>query len=260
MGRKVHPPLRDVSMGVCAFFLHSPKMLPIWFLSQHIISGSMCVCRYAADRWEITSIDLILSAFYGLKTSFTSLDFDWYFMRKFILMVWQKTERKLGVKTLSINANLNKQYCFRCFFSCCAVCADVVRLQFHAIQFDAMRLDSMCVCVYVCYATEMFATIISVSVSNRASKLSPAKPITCHSWLKHKLWFEYLIHLSSTGFLHLEDFLLPGTDHWAQSKTHNRNRNLWDKRTQNEAKEQKICAPRKLQYANNFGWRFQVNA
>lgn len=49
-GRKVHPPLRDVSMGVCAVFLHSPKMLPIWFLSQHIISGSMCVCRYAADR------------------------------------------------------------------------------------------------------------------------------------------------------------------------------------------------------------------
>lgn len=257
MGRKVHPPLRDVSMGVCAFFLHSPKMLPIWFLSQHIISGSMCVCRYAADRWEITSIDLILSAFYGLKTSFTSLDFDWYFMRKFILMVWQKTERKLGVKTLSINANLNKQYCFRCFFllRCLCRCCSIA-IPCHSIRCDWIR----CVCVYVCYATEMFATIISVSVSNRASKLSPAKPITCHSWLKHKLWFEYLIHLSSTGFLHLEDFLLPGTDHRAQSKTHNRNRNLWDKRTQNEAKEQKICAPRKLQYANNFGWRFQVNA
>lgn len=152
MGRKVHPPLRDVSMGVCAFFLHSPKMLPIWFLSQHIISGSMCVCRYAADRWEITSIDLILSAFYGLKTSFTSLDFDWYFMRKFILMVWQKTERKLGVKTLSINANLNKQYCFRCFFllRCLCRCCSIA-IPCHSIRCDAIGFD-VCVCVcLLCY-------------------------------------------------------------------------------------------------------------
>lgn len=103
---------------LCLIFVK--MLLPIWFLSQHIISSSMCVALSLYDRAQRSQgTDFSSHIFffcYGLKTSFA--DFEWYYMRKVYLDGLTKTKRKLGVKTLSINANLNKQYCFFCVCAC----------------------------------------------------------------------------------------------------------------------------------------------
>lgn len=101
------------------------KILPIWLLSLRIISGSMCVCWSAG---EITNSDFV--RFLWLKNF---IHFSWFWVilyaQKFILIVWQKKiERKLGVKTLSINVNLNKQYCFF-GWTCVCVCVRVCNAQ-----------------------------------------------------------------------------------------------------------------------------------